>query len=560
MSFQELELSPEVLKALAEMEFDTPSPIQKKVIPVQMRGGDVIGQAQTGTGKTAAFAIPLIEQIALASRSSERSICSALILTPTRELASQVTGEIQRLAKFHKINVVPIYGGTPIEPQIRALRRCPDIVVATPGRALDHVARKTLDLSGVQSLILDEADEMLDMGFIEDILKLIAHLPANRQMLLFSATMPLEIRKMAEQYMNNPTTISVSSDELIVPKIHQTFYQLEDGERFDGLCRILDFHQPEMTIVFCQTKREVDDLHRRLMERHYVAEALHGDFSQYQRDLVMQKFRTNEIDVLIATDLAARGIDVSNVELVVNYNVPPNPETYVHRIGRTGRAGRSGLAVTLVAENEVKPFFAVQKLIKANHKLQDLPLNQELESIRKALLEKRVTTYLSKEECVDFVEMAAQLLEKSSPIELLASTLKLAYDTSSPQLSVDRKHELNAENTGAERGMVRFFLNAGRNMQISAGDIVRSITRKTRIPGNEIGKILMQEEFSFIEVPESWGEHLLETLPTIIIRDTEVVIKPARSRSKITRFDYKGDKKSRSPESSFASQRRFSHG
>lgn len=559
MTFQELGLSDAVLRALEEAGFTAPTPIQEQVIPLQMEGRDVIGQAQTGTGKTAAFGIPLIEQISPRQRDDGSHTADALILTPTRELASQVTEELRKISLHKSLSVVPIYGGVSLEQQVRSLRRRTNIVVGTPGRVLDHLSRGTLDLSGIQHFVLDEADEMLDMGFIQDIQSIFRQLPAKRQILLFSATMSPEIDRIAQQHMRNPSTVSVSHNTMVMPKISQWLYRVKAWERFEGLCRALNFHRPELALIFCQTKREVDELYRQLQDRGYKAEALHGDYSQYQRDQVMQKFRNRELDLLIATDLAARGID-SKLDMVVNYSVPENPETYVHRIGRTGRAGREGLAITFVAPEDYRQLYSIEKLIRTRLQYQDLPTREELKDHRLGYLEERVQSGLKESECMDYVPLATKLLEQGAAVEMLAAALKVAGEAASPQISVDRQHELNAENTGAEHGMVRFFLSGGRNLMLGAGDVVRTITQHTRIPGAEVGKIMIQEEFAFVEVPESWAKHLLEVLSSFPFRGTEIAVKPARARDKVTKFRDFRNNGSRSRRSYSNSQRRISNG
>ena len=421
---------------------------------------------------------------------------------------------------------------------------------------LDHLSRGTINLSGVRHFVLDEADEMLDMGFIEDIQTIMQSLPEKRQILLFSATMSPEIDRIAAKYMSQPSTVSVSNSNILVPRISQWLYKVKSWERFEGLCRILSFHRPELALIFCQTKRDVDELYRQLHERGYKAEALHGDYSQHQRDQVMQKFRNHELDLLIATDLAARGID-SKLDMVVNYNVPENPETYVHRIGRTGRAGREGLAITFVSQEDYRQLYAIEKLIKIRLQYRDLPTREELKSHRLDFLQMRIEEGIQDAESADYVELAAKLLENGSPIEMLATTLRVAGDSLSPQISVDRQHELNSENTGAEYGMVRFFLSGGRTIGLMAGDVVRTVTQHTKIPGAEVGKIMLQNDFSFVEVPETWARHLLESLPSFSFRGSEISVKPARAREKVARFrDFRNNNNQRSRRP----QRRYSNG
>ena len=556
MTFQEMGLSDAVLHALEEAGFSEPTPIQEQVIPLQIWHNDVIAQAQTGTGKTAAFGIPLIERLSPRQRDDGKHTTDALILTPTRELASQVSEELRKIGLYKSLSVVTIYGGVSIEQQVRTLRRRTNIIVGTPGRVLDHLSRGTINLSGVRHFVLDEADEMLDMGFIEDIQTIMQSLPEKRQILLFSATMSPEIDRIAAKYMNQPSTVSVSNSNILVPRISQWLYKVKSWERFEGLCRILSFHRPELALIFCQTKRDVDELHIQLHERGYKAEALHGDYSQHQRDQVMQKFRNHELDLLIATDLAARGID-SKLDMVVNYNVPENPETYVHRIGRTGRAGREGLAITFVSQEDYRQLYAIEKLIKIRLQYRDLPTREELKSHRLDFLQMRIEESIQDAESADYAELAAKLLENGSPIEMLATTLRVAGDSLSPQISVDRQHELNSENTGAEYGMVRFFLSGGRTIGLMAGDVVRTVTQHTKIPGAEVGKIMLQNDFSFVEVPETWARHLLESLPSFSFRGNEISLKPARAREKVARFrDFRNNNNQRSRRP----QRRYSNG
>ena len=554
MTFQSLNLSSELLRTLEEVGFDQPTPIQKQVIPVQLNGSDVVGQAQTGTGKTAAFGIPILERLTPREGNDGKHSCDALILTPTRELTNQVTEELKKLGKYKNLSLLSIYGGVSIEQQIKLLRKKVNIIVATPGRLLDHLNRGTVDLTQVRHFVLDEADEMLDMGFIQGIHQILKNLPSERQMLLFSATMSPEIKTIAKQYMTEPVTISVSKQTMVLPKIDQWFHRIAEWERLEGLCRVLNFYQPEMVLIFCQTKREVDELYRQLRDRDYRVEALHGDYSQYQREQVMQKFRNNDLHVLISTDLAARGID-ANLEMVINYSIPENPEIYVHRIGRTGRAGRSGKAVTFATIDNSRQIHTIEKLIRTRIRYRNLPTREELKEQRKNSLAQKIEAGLQQESSADYIDLAAHLLEKASPVELIAATLKVAGDAISPIISVDRQHELSAENTGAEHGMVRFFLNGGKNTPISAGDLVRTVTRNTKIPGNEVGKILIQDDFSFLEVPENQAKHLLQTLPSFMLHDKQIVITPAKARSKVARFKDYHHPRSRSQ----GSQRRISN-
>src|SRR5262249_54354247 len=346
-SFAELGLSEPTLRAIAELGYEEPTPIQARTIAQMRAGADIIAQAQTGTGKTAAFALPIIEGLQPDARAPQ-----ALVMTPTRELAVQVAEAFHSYGKHHDIAILPVYGGQPIDRQLRALSRGVQVVVGTPGRLLDHIRRGTLKLDQVRTVVLDEADEMLDMGFIEDIEAILAETPQERQTTLFSATIPTPIAELAHKYMREPERISVATEQMTVPQIRQIYYEVGARDKFEVLGRVLDFEMPEAAIVFCRTKSEVDSLGERLIARAYPAETLHGDLSQIQRDRVMGRFRTGQVELLVATDVAARGLDIEHVSHVINYDIPLDPEVYVHRVGRTGRAGRSGCAITLVTPRE----------------------------------------------------------------------------------------------------------------------------------------------------------------------------------------------------------------
>lgn len=330
------------------MGFEEPSPIQAQTIPLALEGHDVIGQAQTGTGKTAAFGIPTIEQI-----DEKNKYIQALVLTPTRELAIQIAEEFNKIGKYKRVKTLPVYGGQMIDRQIRALRFGVKVVVGTPGRLIDHIRRNTIKLDHVKMLILDEADEMLDMGFIEDIEEIMSNVAQgeNRQTLLFSATMPAPIEKLARSYMHNPQKVMISREQLTVPSVDQLYFETRD--KFEGLCRVLDIEDSGKYIIFCRTKKNVDDLQASLQVRGYMAGSLHGDMSQAQRDRVMRRFREGKLEILIATDVAARGIDIDDISHVINFDIPQDHESYVHRIGRTGRAGRTGIAVTFIEPKRI---------------------------------------------------------------------------------------------------------------------------------------------------------------------------------------------------------------
>ncbi|HEX2999030.1 MAG TPA: DEAD/DEAH box helicase, partial [Armatimonadota bacterium] len=355
-SFSDLGLSPETLESVNKAGFETPTPIQIQAIPILMTGEDMIGQAQTGTGKTAAFALPLIERVDPTDDNPQ-----ALVVCPTRELAVQGAEAIYSLGRSQGVRVLPIYGGQPIDRQLRGLRRGVQIVVGSPGRLLEHIRRGTLDLSHVSMAILDEADEMLDMGFVEEIELILNELPEGRQIALFSATMPAPIARLAEKYLHNPRRVAIAAAPQTIPQIHQRYYEVMPVHKLEALTRILDMESPSSAIIFCRTKQEVDDLGEHLRGRGYMAEGLHGDMSQAERDRTMQRFRQGQIDLLVATDVAARGLDIESVTHVINYDIPWDADSYTHRIGRTGRAGREGEAITLVSPRERRQLWSIER-------------------------------------------------------------------------------------------------------------------------------------------------------------------------------------------------------
>jgi ATP-dependent RNA helicase DeaD len=419
-TFQEFGLEPKVLRAITEMGFEESTPIQEKTIPLALEGRDLIGQAQTGTGKTAAFGVPLVNKIDV---NEERIV--ALIMCPTRELAIQVAEEIGKLGRFKGIRSLPIYGGQDIVKQIRALKKKPQIIIGTPGRLLDHINRKTIKLDDVQTVVLDEADEMLDMGFMEDIQTILSLVPKNRHTMLFSATMPPNIQKLAAQFLTNPEHVSVIPKQVSAPLIEQAYIEVQEKQKFEALCRLIDMEAPELAIVFGRTKRRVDELSEALQKRGYSAEGLHGDLSQNQRDNVMRKFRDGSIDVLVATDVAARGLDVSGVTHVVNFDLPQDPESYVHRIGRTGRAGKEGTAWTFVTPREIDHLHFIEKVTR--HKIAKKPMPSLAEAIegKQRVTAERIIEVMDNETQGEFKGMAIQLLEQYDSVNLLAAALKL---------------------------------------------------------------------------------------------------------------------------------------
>ncbi|MGG3282275.1 DEAD/DEAH box helicase [Paenibacillus solani] len=419
-NFADFGLEPRVLQAITELGFEEATPIQSQSIPIALTGKDMIGQAQTGTGKTAAFGLPLIHKIA---KEEERIV--ALVMTPTRELAIQVAEEIGKLSRFKGIRSLAIYGGQDIGRQIRALKRKPQIIIGTPGRLLDHINRKTIRLDDVQTVVLDEADEMLDMGFMEDIQSILKLVPEERQTLLFSATMPPNIQKLASQFLNEPEHVSVIPKHVSAPLIDQAYIEVPERQKFEALSRLLDMESPELAIVFGRTKRRVDELAEALQKRGYSADGLHGDLSQHQRDTVMRKFRDGSIDVLVATDVAARGLDVSGVTHVVNFDLPQDPESYVHRIGRTGRAGKEGTAWSFVTPREMDHLYFIERVTR--HRIPRKPLPTIAEAIegKQRIIAERVIEVIDQGELTEYKGLAIQLLEQYDSVQLLAAAMKI---------------------------------------------------------------------------------------------------------------------------------------
>lgn len=420
MTFEEFGLSDAIIKAVRDMGFEEATPIQEQTIPVAMSGQDLIGQAQTGTGKTAAFAIPLIEKVDL-----DDSRLQCLIMAPTRELAVQVAEELNQIGRYKRVVTVPIYGGQDISRQIRLLKQRPQIVVGTPGRLMDHMRRRTVRLDNVSTVVLDEADEMLNMGFVEDIELILQGLPTERQTMLFSATMPESIRRLASRFLRDPKQITIQAKELTLPNIEQYYIEVTEGQKFDTLCRLLDMQVPELAIIFGRTKRRVDELYTALGVRGYSAEAIHGDMTQTRRDNVMRRFRSGQVDVLVATDVAARGLDITGVTHVYNFDMPQDPEWYVHRIGRTGRAGATGKAISFVTPREIGYLRHLEHLIKRRIERKPIPtmtdaLQGQLSTAGENLLQVAADDKLDA-----YRSLAEELLGRTDSVTLLAAALKI---------------------------------------------------------------------------------------------------------------------------------------
>jgi ATP-dependent RNA helicase DeaD len=552
-SFIDLGLSDALLKSITAVGYEEPTPIQMATIPLMLEGRDVIAQAQTGSGKTAAFGLPIIETINPKLRHVQ-----ALILCPTRELAIQVSESLHKYGRHKEVETLPIYGGQPYERQFRGLQRGPQIVVGTPGRVMDHMRRQTLDVSRIKFFILDEGDEMLDMGFIEDIEWILEQVPEERQTALFSATMPPRIVDLSQRYLNQPERISVVSKTMTVPETTQAFYEVPRNRKIDALTRILDAEVPTLSMIFCRTKMMVDELGEALLARGYSAETLHGDLSQAQRDRVMRRFRTGQADILIATDVAARGLDIPDVSHVINYDIPGDPEAYVHRIGRTGRAGKTGVAITLVTAREVRWIRQIERAVRARIEPRRLPTVADVAERRVEQLKTQVQDALSDEAApalAYYVSAVEEMAEEFDLTTLAAAALRLFAEETGRGQIVEAVDDVAAVTVpsgpprdrgdrfdrGADRGerrgprsfepadgKARLFMNVGHNLGIRPQDIVGAIANEAGIPGRSIGSIDIFDTYSFVEVPSEDTQRIIEALGQSGIKGKYVNVEVAR--------------------------------
>ena len=564
--FEDLNLSDAILRAVTDMGFEAASPIQAQAIPAQLEGRDMIGQAQTGTGKTAAFGIPLLQKI-----DPENKKLQAIVLLPTREVAIQVAEEIRRLAKFmHGIKVLPVYGGQDIVRQIRSLKDGVQVVIGTPGRVMDHMRRKTIRVDHVHTAVLDEADEMLNMGFLEDMETILSQLPETRQTVMFSATMPPAIADIARKFLQDPVMVRVVKKELTVPKVTQYYYEVKPKNKVEVLCRLLDLYSPKLSVVFCNTKKGVDELVLALQGRGYFAEGLHGDLKQEQRDRVMNGFRNGRTEVLVATDVAARGIDVDDVEAVFNYDIPQDDEYYVHRIGRTGRAGREGKAFSLVVGKEVYKLRDIQRYCKTKIIPQAIPSLDDITDIKVEKTMDQVRDMLENCDLSQMVNIIEQKLieEDYTALDLAAALLKMnmgednedIIDNFEPARSLDDldRYSRSGRRYGRDgsgrdgsfrnsrsrrRGavdraavdyvigddMARLFVNIGRNQNVNPGDILGAIAGESGIPGRVVGSIDMYDGYTFVEVPRRYSDQVLKAMENAKIKGKKVRIERANA-------------------------------
>ena len=534
-TFESLGLGERTLKAVKAKGFEEPSEIQAACIPLLLKEGtEVVGQAQTGTGKTAAFALPILETV-----DEEKKSVQALILTPTRELALQVSEEINSLKGDRKTEVTPIYGGASMEIQLRKLKRGVQIVVGTPGRILDHIKRGTLDLSNLVFMVLDEADEMLDMGFIEDIEEVLKNVPETRRMLMFSATMPPQIQKLAENFMKNPTLVRTQKTDAATPQADQIYFEVKEADKIEALTRIIDRDPDFYGVIFCRTKLQCAEIGHKLQARGYDAEALHGDLSQRERETILRKMKERVIRILVATDVAARGLDIQDLTHVINYSLPSDPEIYIHRVGRTGRAGKEGTAITFITPSEARRFSYIKKASKSEIRKEEIPTPREVVERRRELIKEQLLSALEKDGGEEYRSISEGLLEDNDPVDVLSSVLSLFYrdaldESQYKDISVGKKRERTKKKSNAEtsytdrkkedrerpydkiktpsmddEGLTRLFIARGRNDGLTKRGLADVLIDQAGVKNEDIRDIQVMEDFSFINAPYDAAEHIL---------------------------------------------------
>ena len=555
--FDDLGLRPELTEALASLGYEEPTPIQGEAIPVLLGGRDVLGQAATGTGKTAAFALPLLQRIA---DTDDRNAHAprALVLVPTRELAMQVSEAIHRYGRGLGVRVLPIFGGQPIWQQLKALQQGIDVVVATPGRAVDHLARTSLALHDVAVVVLDEADEMLDMGFAEDLEAILDQTPEHRQTVLFSATMPARIGSIAKRHLRDPRRIQIAvapTSSTDAPQVRQTAYVVARAHKPAALGRVLDVEAPTAALVFCRTRTEVDELTETLNGRGYRAEALHGGMSQEQRDRVMGRLRSGTADLLVATDVAARGLDVEQLTHVVNYEVPSAPESYVHRIGRVGRAGRNGVAITLAEPREHRLLKNIERMTGQKIAVDRVPTVADLRSRRLDLLRATLRETLIEADLEHYRVVVETLTDEFDVMEVALAATKLAHENAGGGIGDDEEdipdvrpgskakdRSTRPPRGGSQRGdgkpsrgrgrlggpTVRLYVNAGRAAGVRPQDLVGAFTGESHLSGRDIGAIEISDRFSLVEVPEADADAVVSAMRGAGLKGRKVTVRRER--------------------------------
>ncbi len=525
--FSQLDLHPQLVQTVAELGYTTPTPIQAAIIPVMLTGQDVIGQAQTGTGKTAAFSLPILNNL-----ENKQNHVQTLVLAPTRELAMQVANAMHNYGAHLGVRVLPVYGGQPYSRQINRLKRGVDIVVGTPGRLLDLIRQKALDLSRVSTVVLDEADEMLSMGFIEDIEAILDETSPARQTALFSATMPQAIRQLASRYMNKPQSIRMEQKELTVDTVEQRYYLINQSDKLAALTRLFEIEEISSALIFARTRLGTGELANELTVRGFPAEALNGDMSQDARVRVLGRFRNNQIKVLVATDVAARGLDIDDISHVFNYDISEDPEVYVHRVGRTGRAGKTGIAVSLITPKEQWRLRKIESYIKQKVTKSTLPTAQDIEAHRQQQLVEKVNVWLNRGRCQQEKAIVEGLMEHGhDPVEIAAVALKLARaeEKQRPIAAIGEVKEWRSQKTkqngkrgykqngrdrdrngsSHEKGMVRLSLSTGKSHGTRVNHVVSALAHYANVPGKSFGRIHIQDQRTYVDVPEKFVRQVL---------------------------------------------------
>ena len=554
--FDSLNLHPQLVQAISELGFITPSPIQAGMIPLMLTGADVVGQAQTGTGKTAAFALPILHNLEPGHGTPQ-----ALVLAPTRELAMQVADAVWEYGKYVHVRVLAVYGGSSYSRQITRLKKGVDVVVATPGRLLDLLEKGVLDLSGVRTVILDEADEMLKMGFIEDVENILAATPETRQTALFSATLPGPIRRLADKYMRDPQSVTIQREQVTAEMIEQRCYMVNQRDKMAALTRLFEVENITSALIFARTRVGTGELANELTVRGFPAEALNGDLSQDARERIMARFRNNQIKVLVATDVAARGLDVEDISHVFNYDLPDEAEVYVHRVGRTGRAGKAGLAISLVTPRERHRIAAVERFTHQKFTFLPLPTDEDIQQKRENELVEKMNIWLNRGRYKRELELVIAMTEAGhDPLEIAAAALKMARadekqrpidpiteikksERKPRKFGRDNKEDADSRlrrrgisrserpdrrsKTSHEQGMVRVSMSLGRSHGIRPADIVGTLAFHADIPGREIGKIFIEDKHSFVDVPESLVGKVLSKKVSYKFKRQPVVVEKA---------------------------------
>ena len=516
MKFNELDLSSELLRAVLEIGFEETTEIQEKAIPLVLQGMDVIGQSQTGSGKTAAFGLPLLQKL----EKLEKRVPQVLILAPTRELCLQITTEMRKFSKYLEgIRIVPIYGGDPITGQIRDLKGGADIIVGTPGRVQDHIDRHTLKFGQLKSLVLDEADEMLKMGFKEAIEAILVDLPSERQTLLFSATMPKVILDITHQYQNSPVLLKTKAKTLTVNTVTQLVYEVNQSDKAKVLVQLLEYYRPNSSMIFCNTKKMVDDLSTQLIAKGFSVAAIHGDLKQDMRTAVMDKFRNRKTNHLVCTDVAARGIDIDGLDMVFNYDVPQEMDYYVHRIGRTGRAGKSGISVTLITPKQRYVISDLERLSKATLTFQKLPSLEEIQAVRFEHLTKDIVASLEKDIPAELKRQVEKLMD--SGIDPVRLSEALLYQFIGHELFEETK-PIEKQKRATHKNMTTIELDVGSRQGVAPAHLVSAIAESAGISGKDIGKIRIHDRFCHVEIPSEFLNETLDALNTTLIRGFKI--------------------------------------